>query len=105
MENEQPSHKRRGIGVKISFSAIKSKYYRAKEGERVANATPDNRPRKHTKPEAKKQLGGMAAAIAGGEVSDDDIKIVDQAIAKAIKTGAAAKRVGASIAAANWEKT
>ena len=41
----------------------------------------------------------MAAAIRDGEVSDDDIKVVDQACAKAIKTGKAPKRVGASTAA------
>lgn len=46
----------------------------------------------------------MAAAIAGNDVSDDDIKIVDKAIAKAIKTGKAPKRVGASTAAATGKK-
>lgn len=99
MENEQPSHKRRGIGVKISFSAIASKYYRAQEDKKVTNVTPDKPLRKHTKPEVKKQLKDIATKITSGQISDDDIKIMDQAIAKAIKTGKAPKRVGVSTAA------
>ena len=53
MENEQPSHKRRGIGVKISFSAIESKYYQVKKDKKLANASPDKPARKHTKPDIK----------------------------------------------------
>ena len=87
------------IGVEITFSAVKGKYYRAKsEKKEVTNVTPDKPPRKHTKPDIKNALKNTAEAIAKGEVSDDDIKQVDFAIAKAIKTGKAARRVGVSTA-------
>ena len=93
------------IGVPITFNTIKTKYYRAKDtGKKVSNETHDKPARKHTKPEAKKQLKDVAKAIVTGQISDDDIKVVDNAIAEAIKTGRSAKRVGSSTAAAVGRK-
>lgn len=89
------------IGVRIKFKGIETKYYRTKrEKEKPSNEGSGKPVRTQTKPEVKIQLAKTAEAIKKGEVSDDDIKGVDNAIASAIKTGKSARRVGASTAAA-----
>jgi len=87
------------IGVAISFGAVKTKYYRAKETDkRVSNGTTDKPARKHTKPEVREDLKKTAKAIKNGEVSDDDIKELDLAIAKTIDAGKSNTRVGTATA-------
>jgi hypothetical protein len=56
--------------------------------------------KKSTKPTTKSQLDHLAAEIAAGNVSDEDAKIVGNAVAKAIKSGKAAPRVGSAVATA-----
>lgn len=93
------------IGVDITFEGIKTKYYRAKKpDEKVSNATPAKPARKHTKPEAKKQLKNAINIITSGKASDDDIKSVGKAIAKTIKSGQSATRVGTDITTAIKQK-
>ena len=84
------------IGVAIKFGTIKRKYYRAKDLKKVTNVTFAKPPRKHTKPEEKNQLKNIVKAIITDQVSNEDMKIIDKAVAETIKTGRAPKTVGAS---------
>ena len=63
----------------------------------VAHATPDNPPKKHTNQDTKIQLWSVVEEIKQGAVSDDDIKIVGDAIADSITSGKAAVRVGTKV--------
>jgi len=51
----------------------------------------------HTKPEVKIQLNGVAVEIKDGGVSDDDAKVLADAIAEQITTGKMAARVGSRL--------
>jgi hypothetical protein len=88
------------IGVEITFGSIKTKYYKAKKEKEVSNETIHKPMKKHTKPEVKKQLKVVAKEAADGKISDDDMKILDSATAKAITEGKAAVRVGTATATA-----
>ena len=85
------------IGVRITFGTIERKYYRAKEAKnKLTNVSFDKPARQHTKPEVKTGLKNVAKAIVTGQVSNEDMKIIDKAVAETIKTGRAPKTVGAS---------
>ena len=79
------------IGVKITFSGVKGKYYRAKE--KVTDVTLPKPLRKHTKPEVKKQLNDLVSAIDNDEVSDDDVKKIVDKVADKVENGSYSKRV------------
>jgi hypothetical protein len=57
-------------------------------------------PKKRTKPDVKKQLERINKAIAAGEIADDDIREVSEAIGKAVESGKANSRVAAPAAIA-----
>jgi len=60
----------------------------------------DTEPEEKRKPETKIQLEDVAGKIQKGEVSDDDIKEMADAIADVIESGKSAPRVGAKVATA-----
>lgn len=82
--------------VKINPKTIESRAYR----KRTSDEVKPKPPKTHTKPEVKKQLGEVAREIENGNVTDDDIKVLDKATAKAITNGKAAPRVGTATATA-----
>jgi hypothetical protein len=61
---------------------------------------PAKKQRKQTDIETKKQLRTVAAEIKSGNVSDDDVKILDNSIATAINEGTVAVRTGTAITTA-----
>lgn len=66
----------------------------------IVNTIKDKPLKKQTKPKTKLQLEEVAKEIEEGNVSDDDIRTVSKATAKAIDKGIAAPRTGTQVATA-----
>jgi hypothetical protein len=79
-------------------STLKSWVYEQRKKDE--NLSTDKPLKKKTKPERKNQLVEVAESIVKGEISDDDIRIVDKAIATAIKEETADVRAGTQTASA-----
>ena len=86
--------------VKIEARSLEQQSRRA-SATTVATPKP---PKKQTKPDTKSQLEEVAKEIAVGNVSDDDTKMVGDAIAKAITTGKSSTRVGSRVETAVKKK-
>ena len=82
------------------FEKYGLKITKISKGGIIVNTIKDNPLKKLTNPEVKFKLEEIAQKIKAGEVTDNDTKIIGDALADAIKAKTVAPRTGAAVATA-----